>query len=265
MRLAAGPETAGLLVEPRLAHGVALHEEDVIVRRVHQRHGVAVSDEALARRLVRLVGAQPVRQETVDEPPGVVVALRRADGAPLRDRRLLVRGRHRDLPAQPRVRELRERGGPRCGVRQDARIDHRAARPRGERDPGVVRGPQPLVVAASDLGAVRLEDPGLAHRLDRDLAVRHEHIRTRIAALVEQAPLDIEVVDHLDLHLRIGISLEQPVDRPEVRPVAAGVDPQDPIGHQARAASGRFASAFWYRFHGSRRYSPSHGVPAASQ
>ena len=41
--------------------------------------------------------------------------------------------------------------------------------------------------------------------------------------------------------------------------------PQDPVGHQARAASGRFASAFSYRFHGRRRYSPSHGLPAASQ
>src|SRR5207244_933920 len=75
-----------------------------------------------------------------------------------------------------------------------------------------------------------------------------------------------KVVDHLDLHLHVGQPFEQTVDRRQVRPVAPRVDAEDPVRHQATPAVARgLAAASSYRFHGSRWYSPSQGVPAASQ
>src|SRR5207237_6221939 len=82
------------------------------------------------------------------------------------------------------------------------------------------------LVAASDLGLVRLEDASLACGFDRDLAVRHEHVPAGIGALVEQASLDVEVIDLLNLDPRAGQAFEQPVDRPEIGPVAARVHAQ---------------------------------------
>src|SRR5439155_19659481 len=121
--------------------------------------------------------------------PGVVVTLRRTDRADLRDRRLLVRRRHRDLAAESPRCEVLERTWPRRGVGEHATVDHRRAGPRCERQPGIVRRAEALVVGERDLGAVRLEDVRATHRLDGDLAVRDENVRLRIVALVDKTPL----------------------------------------------------------------------------
>src|SRR5438093_7343468 len=172
-----------VLVEPRLAHGVALQIEDMDVRRIRDGDRLALAGERLARPKVRCVDAHAVREESVDEPGRPGVALHDAERGELRHRGHLDERGARDGAAKARVREVLEPRGPGGGVRQHRAVHHGGARPGGEREPRMVRRAQPVGVRLRDRRRVRLEHAGLANELECELAVREQQVGLRIRAL----------------------------------------------------------------------------------
>ncbi len=130
VRFDMGAEPAILLIEPRLTYGIALQIEHVDIRRVAQRCGEILTVQSLPGVQVRLVDAQVVGAESIEQVVRIHIATGDSDCGELGDGRRLRHGGAGELAFEFWSGKVFQPQGPALRIiAKYQTIDHGDARP----------------------------------------------------------------------------------------------------------------------------------------